>query len=82
MFMESLTTLGILECIQKHPVAFKQIFCNFEKALAAEDIEQTFVLQLDKPGSNRCIKQKTAVMHALERLSMQWTFPLITKISI
>ena len=63
MFKEGLTTLGILECIQKHPVAFKQIFCNFEKELTSEDIDQTFVPQLDEPGSNRRIKQETAVMN-------------------
>lgn len=63
MFKEGLTTLGLLECIQKHTVTFKKIFCNHKKVLTPQDIDQTFVPQFDDVGSNRRMKQETAVMN-------------------
>lgn len=63
MFKAGLATLGILETMQKHPNAFRKIFCHSDNVLTSEDVDQTFKPQLDDPGSNNRMKQETAVMN-------------------
>ena len=63
LFKEGLATLGILECMQKHPAAFKKIFCHRERPLTSQDLDQTFLAELDEAGSNNRPKQETAVMN-------------------
>ena len=63
IFKEGLATLSILETMQKHPTAFRKIFCHSERLLTSEDVDQAFKPQLDEPGSNNRIKQETAVMN-------------------
>ncbi len=63
MFKEGLATLGILETMQRHPTAFRKIFCHSDNVLTSEDVDQTFKPKLDDPGSNNQMKQETAVMN-------------------
>ena len=63
MFKEGLATLGILETMQRHPTAFRKIFCHSNNVLTSEDVNQTFKPKLDDPGSNNQMKQETAVMN-------------------
>ena len=50
---KGLQTLGIFECMQKYPAAFKKIFCNFENVLTAQDVDQILAPQFAELGSHR-----------------------------
>lgn len=51
-FSEGLQTLGLLELVRSHPVAFRDVFSCSVTPLRAFDLVSLFVPELSTPGSN------------------------------
>lgn len=51
-FSEGLQTLGLLELVRSHPVAFRDVFCCSVTPLRAFDLVSLFEPELSTPGSN------------------------------
>ncbi|XP_059912148.1 G2/M phase-specific E3 ubiquitin-protein ligase-like, partial [Gadus macrocephalus] len=52
-FREGLKTLGVLDAIRMHPVAFRPLMCHEPSPLTADVLENLFVIRLSAVGSNR-----------------------------
>ncbi|CAL8306913.1 unnamed protein product [Merluccius merluccius] len=52
-FKEGMKTLGVLDAIRMHPVAFRPLMCHEPSPLTADVLENLFVIRLSAVGSNR-----------------------------
>ncbi|KAK0153295.1 G2/M phase-specific E3 ubiquitin-protein ligase [Merluccius polli] len=52
-FREGMKTLGVLDAIRMHPVAFRPLMCHEPSPLTADVLENLFVIRLSAVGSNR-----------------------------
>lgn len=60
---EGLSTLGILDLMEAHPVEFEALFCFQEKKLNAKDFDSMFTPMMAPVGSNARGKQELILMH-------------------
>ena len=67
-FKNGLSTLGLLDALQKSPGAFRDLFCLKEATLSSESIEKLFLMRRSETDSNDYIVESRIVMYWREYL--------------
>ena len=59
---QGLKTLGILDCLQKYPIQFSDIFCKRPTPLDAQTVDLLFSPRFSEEGSNARSREEQAIV--------------------